>query len=176
MLQTTVPNAMDEIEPDFRRNCAIAMWLLLGLFVLRVVGQMLVAFLGVSFLPPMAEWYSGLLSYPILLPVQWVIVVMFAAICVDISRGEGVFARPNRRAGVFLGWFSVIYFASMVARYVITMTIHPERRWLHDTIPIWFHMVLASYLFILSRYHSVMAKSPNHLADHSPITCTVAGR
>ena len=176
MLQTTVSNGMDEIEADFRQHCAIAMWLLLVLFVLRVVGQMLVAFLGVSFLPPMAEWYSGLLSYPILLPVQWVIVVMFTTICVDISRGEGAFARPNRRAGVFLGWFSAIYFTSMIARYAITMTIHPERRWFHDTIPIWFHMVLASYLFILSRYHSVMAKSPNHPANHSQLTSAVADR
>ena len=149
---------MDAIESDFRQHCAIAMWALLGLFVLRVVGQMLVAFLGVSFLPPMAEWYSGLMAYPTLLPVQWVIIVLLSAICIDISRGRGVFARPNRRVGSFLTWFSVIYFASMVARYVITMSVHPDRRWFHDTIPIWFHMVLASYLFILSRYHSVTAQ------------------
>jgi hypothetical protein len=48
--------------------------LLLGslalLFLLRVVGQILVAFLGVRFLPPLEDWYSGLLPYPILLPVQ----------------------------------------------------------------------------------------------------------
>jgi hypothetical protein len=156
MLQTNVSTGSYEIEPDFRRHCAIAMWVMLGLFVLRVIGQMLVAFLGVSFLPPMDEWYSGLMSYPILLPVQWVIIVTLSAICIDVSRGRGAFAHPNRRVGTFLTWFSVVYFASMVARYAITMTIHPERRWLHDTIPIWFHMVLASYLFILSRYHSLM--------------------
>ena len=143
---------------DFRRRCSIWMWLLLGLFVLRVVGQMLVAFFRVSFLPPMGEWYSGLMSYPILLPVQWVIIALLTAICIDVSRGRGVFARPSRRAGVLLAWFSVIYFASMIARYVITMTAHPERRWLHGTIPIWFHMVLASYLFLFSRYHLLMAK------------------
>jgi hypothetical protein len=154
MLQTTNSAETYEIDPDFRQRCALAMWLLLALFVLRVVGQMLVAFLGVSFLPPMDEWYSGLMSYPILLPVQWVIVVMLSAICIDVSRGRGIFAQPNRRAGMFLKWFSVVYFASMIARYAITMTAHPERRWLHDTIPIWFHMVLASYLFVLSRYHS----------------------
>jgi len=159
MLQTTVSTGIDVSQPDSRRRYAIWMWLLLGLFVLRVVGQMLVAFLGVSFLPPMAEWYSGLMSYLILLPVQWVIIVLLTVICIDVSRGRGVFARPSRRAGLFLGWFSVIYFASMIARYVITMTAHPERRWLHGTIPIWFHLVLASYLFLLSRYHSAMAKT-----------------
>ena len=157
-LEITTSIGGDESESRFRQNCAIAMWLLLGLFVLRVVGQMLVAFLGVSFLPPMAEWYSGLLSYPILLPVQWIIVALFTVICIDLSRGRGAFARPNRRAGIVLAWVSVIYFASMIARYVITMTVHPERRWFHDTIPIWFHMILASYLFIFSRYHLVMAK------------------
>ncbi len=144
---------------DFRRRCSIWMWLLLGLFVLRVVGQMLVAFFGVSFLPPMGEWSSGLMSYPILLPVQWVIIALLTAICVDVSHGRGVFARPSRRAGVLLARFSVIYFASMIVRYVITMTAHPERRWLHGTIPIGFHMVLASYLFLFSRYHLLMAKS-----------------
>ena len=158
MLQTTVSTGTYEIEPDFRRHCAITMWVLLGLFVLRVIGQMLVAFLGVSFLPPMAEWYSGLMSYAVLLPVQWVIIALLLAICIDVTRGKGVFAQPNRRVGTFLRWFSAIYFTSMIARYAMTMTIHPERRWLHDTIPIWFHMVLASYLFILSRYHSVTAK------------------
>src|SRR5229473_429589 len=158
MLQTTVSTGIDVSQPDFRRRYAIWMWLLLGLFVLRVVGQMLVAFLEVSFLPPMAEWYSGLLSYPILLPVQWIIVALFTVICIDLSRGRGVFARPNRRAGIVLTWISLIYFTSMVARYVIIMRVHPERRWLHDTIPIWFHMILASYLFIFSRYHLVMAE------------------
>src|SRR5437016_11474205 len=73
----------------FRIRCALFMWLFLFLFVLRVVGQMLVAFLGVTFLPPMQEWYSGLLSYPILLPVQWVIVVVLTEICIDLSRGKG---------------------------------------------------------------------------------------
>src|SRR6266849_6829304 len=67
---------MNVSQPDFRWRGAIWMWLLLGLFVLRVVGQMLVAFFRVSFLPPMGEWYSGLMSYPILLPVQWVIIAL----------------------------------------------------------------------------------------------------
>ena len=38
---------------------------ILGIF-LRVLGQVLVAFFRVDFLPPMAEWYSGLIpSCPI---------------------------------------------------------------------------------------------------------------
>ena len=44
---------------------AWVLWTLLALFVLRVTGQALVAFLEVGFLPPMSEWYSGLLPYPV---------------------------------------------------------------------------------------------------------------
>ena len=63
MLQT-ISTGIYEIEPVFRRLCAIGMWVLLGLFVLRVIGLMLVAFLGVCFLQQMAVWYSGLMSHP----------------------------------------------------------------------------------------------------------------
>ena len=58
-------NFPEVVERDhLRRRCMIAMWMLLGLFVLRVVGQVLVAFFDVRFLPPMSQWYSGLLPYP----------------------------------------------------------------------------------------------------------------
>jgi hypothetical protein len=56
------------------------LWLLLGLFVLRVMGQALVAFLDVEFLPPMEAWYSGLMPYEVLLPSQIVIVAVMAKI------------------------------------------------------------------------------------------------
>ena len=43
-------------------------------------------------------------------------------------------------------------FLGMVARYAITMTLYPERRWLGTgTIPIVFHWVLAAYLYVLGR-------------------------
>ena len=42
----------------------------MALFVLRVLGQALVAFFDVSFLPSMPHWYSGLMRYEYLLPSQ----------------------------------------------------------------------------------------------------------
>jgi hypothetical protein len=45
----------------------LALWILLSLFVARVLGQGLVAWLGPPFLPPMERWQSGLISYPLLL-------------------------------------------------------------------------------------------------------------
>ena len=41
----------------------------------------------------------------------------------------------------------VIYAASMVLRYVLTMTYRPEMRWFGGTLPIPFHFVLAGFLY-----------------------------
>ena len=71
------------------------LWLLLVLFCLRVLGQMSVAFLHVSFLPPMEEWFSGVIPYPWLLASQFVIIALFAWIVIDVSRGRGFFAYSN---------------------------------------------------------------------------------
>ena len=68
------------------------LWLLTGLFALRVAGQALVAFLPVRFLPPMAAWYSGLIPYPVLLPVQLVMLAVMAKINADLGAGAGAFA------------------------------------------------------------------------------------
>jgi hypothetical protein len=41
--------------------------LLTFLFAGRVLGQALVAFVGVSWLPAMKQWFSGVIPYPTLL-------------------------------------------------------------------------------------------------------------
>jgi hypothetical protein len=114
------------------------LWLLTGLFACRVVGQALVAFLHVGYLPAMSEWYSGLVPYPMLLPIQVVMLALMTKINVDLTRGRGTFATPRPRLGRGLRWFAVIYFLAMVVRYVVTMTL---------LIPVVFHWVLATYIF-----------------------------
>lgn len=137
-----------------RRRTGVVLSVLAGLFLLRVAGQALVAVADVSFLPPMSEWYSGLLAYPVLLPVQLVILGVQAWISVDFARGRGRFVVPHPRMGRALVVLGCVYAAAMIARYVLTMTWYPERRWLGTgTIPIVFHWVLAAYLIVLGRYH-----------------------
>jgi len=68
---------------------------LTGLFFLRVLGQASVAYLGVEFLPPMEAWYSGLIAYPILLPIQIIMLAAMVKICLDVSRDEGFSPRPE---------------------------------------------------------------------------------
>jgi len=132
----------------------VSLWLLTLLFFLRVLGQALVAFFHVTFLPPMAEWYSGLMPYPILLPTQGLILLLLVKACTDFSRGRGFFVVPRPRMGAFVRWFSYLYFIAMLVRYVVTMALHPERRWFGGTIPIVFHWVLAAWLFTFGHFHT----------------------
>ncbi len=134
------------------RRYAIILACLATAFLSRVVGQLLVAVLHVDFLPPMAEWYSGVIPYPILLPIQIVILIVQGVISRSIWLRTGYFAIRRPRAGRQLCRFSYLYAAAMLVRYAVTMYIYPERRWLSGTIPIFFHWVLAAYLFILGRY------------------------
>ena len=120
------------------------MWLLLGLFVLRVIGQALVAFLDVEFLPPMQAWYSGLMPYEVLLPSQIVIVALMAKISLDFTRGRGFFFDKNRFFASAWLWFGCVYLAAMVARAVFL--------WDHP-IPIVFHWVLAAFVITVGLSH-----------------------
>ena len=137
------------------RTRRYAIWLsaILVLFCFRVVGQMLVAFAGVTFLPPMEEWYSGLLPYPYLLPTQFVIIFLFGKICLDLYRADGLFAFPRRRLGIFLRAFGTIYLVVMVIRYAIRMSLYPLERWTGGSIPVFFHWVLAAYLLVWASFN-----------------------
>ena len=124
------------------------------LFFLRVVGQALVAFFSVSWLPAMQQWFSGLIPYPVLLTIQIIMLVFMVKISMDIWLGTGRFATPRPFYPRFLVGFSAIYAGAMALRYVLTMIYWPEMRWLGGTIPIFFHFVLAAFLFTWGRYVS----------------------
>jgi hypothetical protein len=146
------------------RGPVVILSVLAGLFFLRVLGQALVAFMGVTFLPAMPEWYSGLLPYPLLLPVQLVILAIQGKVSLDLARGRGFFVVRRPGPGRGLQVFAAVYFVAMVLRYALTMAWYPERRWLGTgTIPVVFHWVLAAYLFALGRF---LARAP--VAERSP--------
>jgi hypothetical protein len=137
--------------------------LLTFLFLMRVLAQALVAFFDIPSLPSMEEWVtpssspfstSGLIPYPILFTLQVLILIFQIKVCIDFSRGYGYFVSLRRQTARLLLWLSYLYFTSMVLRYVITMALYPERRWLGHTIPILLHFVLAGFLFTLGHYHT----------------------
>ena len=123
---------------------ATLLWILLCLFALRVVGQLLVVAGLAPFLPPVGEWQSGLLPYPFLLASQIVILVLLATVCVQFSRGRGFFVRRHAWLATPLWTVGWIYALGMVVRYALL------RR---DAIPVVFHIVLASFLLVVSLHH-----------------------
>jgi len=120
------------------------LWALLGLFVLRVLGQGLVAFFDVKFLPPMEAWYSGLMPYPYLLPSQIALIAIMAKICLDFTRRRGFFFEPKRFLAREALRFGYVYLAAMIARAVFL--------WDHP-IPIVFHWVLAAFVITVGLSH-----------------------
>jgi hypothetical protein len=54
----------------------------------------------------MDAWFSGLLPYPVLLPIQIVIVPGQAVISRDVWRGSGCFVRRRPRARRRLQWLA----------------------------------------------------------------------
>jgi len=119
------------------------LWTLLGLFVLRVLGQALVAFWGVTFLPPMPAWYSGLMPYPYLLPAQLLIIGLMTWICVDFTRRRGFFYAPKAGFAVYVFYTGWIYLAAMLGRFA----------WFGLSIPVVFHWVLAAFVIAVGWSH-----------------------
>lgn len=107
----------------------VSLWILLTLFILRVLGQLIVVLFAPPWLPPMEAWYSGLMAYPLLLPSQIAIIALMIWM---IRRGP-----PARRWPVVA--FATIYALAMIVRYTILRT--------HE-IPVFFHLVLATFLFV----------------------------
>jgi hypothetical protein len=128
---------------------SIALWALLALFALRVLGQMLVAFFNASWLPPMERWYSGLMPYRYLLPSQLLVLALMAKICADFTRGRGFFVQPRRFFAVAGLWFGWVYLAVMLARYPLQLALKPDA----PVIPIFFHWVLAAFVILVGLWH-----------------------
>ena len=120
------------------------LWILLSLFALRVLGQLLVVAGVAPFLPPMDEWQSGLLPYPLLLASQILILAVLGAVCLQFTRGTGYFVKRRTWLGTSLWIAGWLYALAMIVRYVVL------RR---DAIPVVFHVVLASFLLVLAYHH-----------------------
>ena len=139
--------------PQILRAYAVALWLLLALFVCRVAGQALVFFFDVGFLPPMAAWQSGLIDYPWLLASQLAIVLVLGRICLDFSRGRGIAVVPRRCLGQGLLVLGGLYLLAMATRYGVRMALYSQERWTGGSIPTLFHWVLAGFLLVRGTYH-----------------------
>ena len=132
------------------------LWAFTILLIGRVAGQVVVALRAPAWLPPMEQWQSGLLPYPVLLACQAVVLTLMVWIAADFSRAAGFWIAPRPRLGAAALWWSSVYFGAMVARYVIRMARRPDQRWIGGTIPIVFHSVVAAFQWTFGVYHTAL--------------------
>jgi hypothetical protein len=131
---------------------AALMAALLVLFLGRVVGQVLAATIAPSWLPPMARWYSGLMPYRYLLPVQLLCLAVMIAVTIAVARQDPPLGAPSPVAGTWIVGASCVYALGMVLRSMRYARAAPERRGV--LIPIIFHFVLAAFLYAYGSYLS----------------------
>lgn len=144
-------NAKDDCRPIL----IWILWICLVLFACRISGQVLVEFFEVTFLPPSKEWFSGIISYPILLVFQIAIILLMAQVATDLTKGTGRFSQSSPVTAKNLRIFGSIYLLSMILRYIIHMYIYPEERWTGGCIPIFFHCVLATFVLAWGHWKKV---------------------
>jgi hypothetical protein len=122
------------------------LWACTGLFLLRVLGQVEVVLIAPAWLPPMEQWYSGLLPYPLLLPAQIALLMLMTSLVVREKRVRR-FAHDRN----WLRVVSLIYFAAMLSRLIIQYLRGADNVIDAGGIPVAFHWVLALFLLVLSR-------------------------
>jgi|SRR5579871_6344724 len=123
------------------------LWTCIGLFFLRVVGQLEVLLLSPNWLPPMSAWYSGLLPYPLLVPIQ---VALLMLMCVLTLRTRRVSYRTAARLRA-IRIIALLYFAAMAVRLAIVVRMHGPDFYLCGAIPVAFHWVLALFVLVWAR-------------------------
>jgi len=130
------------------------LWICAVLVLGRVIGQLLVATRAPRWLPPMEQWQSGLLPYPVLVAGQAVVLTLMFWICVDFTRGSGFWVEPRRWLGFAALYWSYLYAGAMVVRYIVHMIRRPDQRWTGGTIPIIFHTIVAAFQWTFGAFHT----------------------
>lgn len=131
------------------------LWLLIGLFLIRVIAQPASLLINSKFLPPFESWHGGVLPYPVLLIFQVLILLWQILTVRSFSLGT---TYPNRRLGITILTLASIYFIIMLARLILGLTILIGNRWFGSTLPAFFHLVLASFLFLYGHFHFHQSK------------------
>ena len=130
------------------RAYAIVGWVLVALFAGRVVAQPLSLIVGG--LPPFEAWQGAPLPYWLLLISQLVIV---AALGWTTYRMSAAGIKPRRSLGAIALFLGGLYFAFMMGRLVLGLTLFSNVRWFASPIPTIFHLVLAGWILLYGHFH-----------------------
>jgi uncharacterized protein len=132
------------------RDYAKWLWLLLALFTVRAIAQPIALLTSAPFLPRFESWHSGVLPYPALVGAQLLIIAWLARTAWRFSGRDVI---PRYRLGVWMLVLGGVYFATMLVRLVLGLTVLSTNRWFSSALPTTFHLVLASYLLVYGHFH-----------------------
>ena len=135
---------------------AITLWLLTGMFALRVLGQAIQYWYPQSYLPPFNAFQGSRLPYWALLAAQLAILAVMTRFSLRVQTGALI---PNRKAGNILGWFGVVYMLGSLSRILVGVLVPSAPAWFSTWIPAMFHIVLAGYVVTICRYHLLLSNS-----------------
>jgi len=130
---------------------APVLWICTGLFLVRVIGQVEVLLLEPEWLPPMSAFYSGLLPYPILLPLQIALLMLMSVLAARESPKSCSLAPRSATGTRIVRAVAFVYFAIMAARLAWCVHTYGRDFYLHGGLPVAFHWVLALFLFVWAR-------------------------
>jgi hypothetical protein len=157
-------------------EAATLLWVCTAFFAARVIGQFEALLVAPAWIPDMDAWYSGLMPYYLLLPMQIAMLMAMAVVARDQRVRDGRFARRNPRAADALRIFAGVYFVVMAIRLAVNINENGADFWREGAIPVAFHWVLALFVLVSSRASSPMGSmrvpaQHNHQhdeADHVP--------
>jgi len=138
---------------------------LVGLFVARVLAQLVQAVHPTAILPPFEAWHGAVLPYPLLVVVQTVMILVLAWILWRV-RNDALSPRRWKYRLCFL--FGGLYFSFMAFRLVAGLTVLADHAWFSKSLPAFFHVVLATFVLMLGHYiykQSMNAKSDSPFGE-----------
>jgi len=130
----------------------LVLLLLTALFAFRVIAQLVQIWHPVEFLPAFGLWHSGTLPYGWLVGMQVLILTMCLRIVWHLFSGIVI---PSARKGHLLLVLGCVYFGGMCVRLTVGLTIAPTHVWFGATLPTVFHLVLAAFVILYGRFHSL---------------------
>lgn len=138
------------MESRTYRHYATTLWLLLSLFICRVIAQLAVYFFEVPFIPSFNQWHSASMHYGLLVFSQFVIILIFIRIALSFTWARVV---PRYRVGLGLLTIGGLYFFLMLSRLIIGVFSLSDILWWNKPIPSFFHLVLATFLIVVGYFH-----------------------
>lgn len=132
-----------------------ALWLA---FLFRVAGQAVQRWFPLEFLPPFDAWQGSGIAYPALLASQVVIIALVgAALCSIVHRARALGTTASRYV-IFIG---CAYFALMLLRLVLGLTVLSDSGWFTAWISTLLHLDLALIVILWGRDQHRLARLAN---------------